>query len=140
MKRGFLLLEVMVSGVMAVTILGGLLIAMNDQRLASVMGARDASAAMLVQQRIEELNAVNFAYLDVLRLTGTPVVETITLGGVYTRTTTISQKGAAGCREFPTAVTVYIDCHDIAVEVTYQARSTIRAVDATLRLYDPNPL
>lgn len=134
--RGYLLLEVLVSGVVVASIVGFLLIAMQNQSKNSVQAGRDATAAMLMQQKIEQLNMMDFTYVN--SLVGT-TTEPITLSGNYTRTTVISPKGAAGCREFDNGSGVFIDCHNITVEVEYEIGSQVKLTQGTFRLYDPEP-
>lgn len=136
--RGYLLIETMVSGVIAGSILMTLMIAINQMRLESNKAGRDASAAQLVQQRVEEIRALDFEYLDVMQASS-PIVEDIRLGGEYERITEISAKGAPpGCREFEVGGS-FINCHDVTVKVSYVLKSELREVVTTLRVYDPNP-
>lgn len=129
--KAYLLLEVLVAGVLVATVLGSVAYAIVEGRKSSNFAARDTTAAMLTQQKFEEIRSWEWDYLD--QVANGTTTENLTLGTNFTRRSTITD-----C-DFFAGDGGNIDCVNISVIVEYSYDGIVRDVQGTIRIYDPEP-
>jgi type II secretory pathway pseudopilin PulG len=133
-RRGYLLIEVAIGGVMAAVVVGSVLELLGHANDRTAISARQETALSLANQAIEQarsagIGLTNGSNVDVPVPTG--------LNGRYTRTrtvtsgtTTVSSTSPAGA-----AVDLLLDYKDVSVTVTFTTKQGPRTVTLQTRIY-----
>lgn len=131
-RRGYLLLEVMIGGVLAASILGFLMVTWVHARNLGVKAARSSVAADLAAHALEVARSLDYADLSAANLPATgPVVG---LKGSYDRTVTLT----TGTEVDPTGSGEDLDYTDITVTISFVLTSgQVEDVTVAMRRYDP---
>ncbi len=124
-RRGYLLLEVTMAGVITGIAVTALLVQLGDARVKSIGAARDITAQGLVAQGIERARSKGFG--NVADVASAPVTG---LQGTYTRQTVVVDGSET---LFGTQTTAF---KDVTVTVTRPEGSITRTYTAALRLYE----
>lgn len=129
-SAGYLLLEVMIGGVMAASIIGFMSVALVTSRNARARANKSVVAEQLLQERVADVAALGYG-VTAGALPSSP--EALTVGGqAYTRATAI-----AACTENLGAVAVATPCKDVTVTVSYPVFNTIESSTTTVRVFQP---
>ena len=144
-RRGYLLLEVMVGGVMAATVLGALMVSLVGARNTRVAASRDATASSLAAFVIERARSLQYDDAgDQLTLANLSQGGTAVLTTPGPDTTIFIAPNLRG--EYEVSVTLQpgtetslsgetLAYKALTVEVSYELRGQIRDVTASTRIY-----
>ena len=124
-RRGYLLLEVTLAGVITGIAVTALIVQLGDARVKSISAARDMTAQGLVAQGIERARSKGFD--NVVDIASTPITG---LQGTYSRATTV----VPGDETLFAAQTTAFK--DVTVTVTHPQGSGTRTYKAAVRLYE----
>lgn len=121
--RGYVLLEAVIGGALSAAVLGAILTNIGDARSKSVVAAREATAAQLVFDKLEEKRAEGFAAVSA---ENEPRV--VGLNMPYERITTV----AAGTQTVGTAT---LNVKTVTVSVTFTPAATPIVKTASVKIY-----
>jgi hypothetical protein len=121
LRRGYMLLEVMIGGAMTAVVVMTVLTQIAQARAQNITTGRDVTAAQLVLEKMEEQR---------LASAWTAATETVaSVNGMYTRTVAV-----AACTE--TVGSLSLTCNDVTVTVTFPTNDgKVHSVAATIRVY-----
>jgi len=133
MRRGYLMLEALVAGVVLATTLGWVLFTVGEASRNTSIATKNTVAANLVNQRAQQVLARGFAVVAA-DFPASP--ETIVLGGAtYTRTMTV---GAATSQTWNTTETVNVK--DVSITSTYTTRDgAVISKTSSVQVFEPAP-
>lgn len=135
MKRGYLMLEMMVCGAMAAVVLAGMMSFISSGRVQNIAAARDVTANQLVNEIMEQKRAGPYPPTKVFPTT------IVSAGATYTREVNISSLDCPEVRANPGGGTALsLPCTNVDVKVEFSTRDggTIKkhTSAASMRMYE----